>query len=145
MRKKPDRTYKKVTKGPKKKSARNKNKFRALTKSVNLKSRSDLIDYDYIDKLTDKDKKWLNDFTEGWINADFREEDTKKLFENHEHIRKESYRRNNYRNFDIYTKKKTTNRLISLDEYKEQMKGNADDGLTLDELIDLKNAKNNGD
>jgi hypothetical protein len=127
----------------KKKSLREKTKFRALTKGVNLKSRGELIDYDYINKLSYEEKKWLNDFTEGWTNADFRSEDTKKVFENHEHIRKEAFRRNNYRNFDLYSKKKMNNGLISLEEYY----GNPDDEdtVTIEELIDLKREQESND
>jgi hypothetical protein len=42
--------------------------------------------------------KFLNDFTEGYINADFRKPATKKLFEGRYDLVKESYNRNNARN-----------------------------------------------
>lgn len=135
------RRFGKKPKKKKKKSLREKTKFRALTKGVNLKSRGELIDYDYVSKLSLEEKQWLNDFTEGWINADFRSDETKKVFENHEHIRKEAYRRNNYRNLDLYTKKKPAGGLISLEEYRSTMGNKASDDPSPEELIDMKREK----
>ena len=57
-------------------------KYPALNKKFNLKTRSDIIDYDYVDKLPEiwidpitgkkyNPKQFLNDFTNEYINASF--------------------------------------------------------------------------
>lgn len=131
---KPQRRSKKKEKKPK--SARAKLKYPALSK-MNLLSRMEQIDYDYVKKLeamtkyVDEDKvkqeqvrnegrialRFLNDFTEGYINADFRSDTVKDLFKDHDHIRKEAYRRNNYRNKDGYTKAKAKGFRVPLNDW----------------------------
>lgn len=68
----------------KKKNKRSEAKNPALDKTYNLKTRTDLYDFDYVNgyhdeetgittrPLDDKEKKFLNDFVEEYINADFR-------------------------------------------------------------------------
>jgi len=67
----------------KKKNKRSQAKYPAIDKTVNLKTRTDLYDFDYVNghydeetgittrPLNHKEKKYLNDFTEEYINADF--------------------------------------------------------------------------
>lgn len=61
---------------------RSKNKYPSLQPELNLKTRSDLIDYDYTTNLpetwtdpktgkTYNPKQWLNDFTEEYVSASF--------------------------------------------------------------------------
>lgn len=68
----------------KKKIKRNQTKYPALDKTFNLKTRSDLYDYDYINgyhdeetgvtirALTESEKEYLNKFTEEYVNAGFK-------------------------------------------------------------------------
>lgn len=56
----------------KKSTRRSKAQFPALDPKLNLKTRSDLIDVDYLDQLNDKEKQWLNDFNSEFVNADFK-------------------------------------------------------------------------
>lgn len=118
-----------VTEKPTKRSSR---KYPALDPSVNLKSRIDLIDYDYVDKLSEKDKEYLNKFTEEYIIASFKK-GKKRLHTKKEH-EKDAYDRNNARNRCIYTKSKAHGNLNYLEDLKESMK---DDIIEVeDELID---------
>lgn len=56
----------------KKRTRRSESKFPALDPKLNLRSRSKLIDYDYLDQLNEKELQYLNDFTTEFINADFK-------------------------------------------------------------------------
>lgn len=68
----------------KKKNKRNQTKYPALDKTYNLRTRSELYDYDYINgyhdeetgvsirPLNEKEKEFLNKFTEEFVNAEFK-------------------------------------------------------------------------
>jgi hypothetical protein len=75
-----------------------------------------LIDYDYIDKLSDADKRWLNQFTEEYVNANLNRTDLSKNFHNSIELKKDCDRRNNARNRDILTRAKASGNHISTDE-----------------------------
>lgn len=91
-------------------------KYPALKPELNLKTRYELIDYDYVDKLTEDEKQWLNKFTEEYINASLDSVDLEKNFHNTEDLKKDCYRRNNARNRDILTRAKASNNYVSTDE-----------------------------
>lgn len=58
-----------------KKKPRNKReatRYPALDPALNLRSRFELFDQDYINKLSEKEKLWLNNFNEEYINANFK-------------------------------------------------------------------------
>lgn len=96
----------------KKRTKRSKKKYPALSKDVNLKSRIDLIDYDYLDKLSPEEKAWLNNFTEEEINANLTHKG--KKFNKSAADKKKIYDSNNARNRCIYTQKKASGQLIYL-------------------------------
>lgn len=102
-----------------KKTRRNQNKFPALKPNLNLKSRVELIDYDYIDKLSDKEKSWLNRFTEEYINADLDTKNLKKNLHNTKELKKDCQDRNNARNRDILTREKARGFVVYLEEVVE--------------------------
>jgi hypothetical protein len=79
---------------------------------VNLKTRIDLIDYDYINKLSEAEKKWLNQFTEEYTIASFKSK--RNIIKD----RKDSYNRNNARNRCIYTRSKASGYLDYLEDLK---------------------------
>lgn len=56
----------------KKRTRRSQSKYPALDPRLNLRTRQEILDYDYIDQLSEKDKQWLNDFSSEYINADFK-------------------------------------------------------------------------
>lgn len=117
-----------------KNSKRSKEKTPALDRSRNLKSRSDLIDYDYINKLTKEEKIWLNAFTEGWINADFRNPITDRMFKEDKEKRF-CYNMNNARNRCMYTKAKTSGKIVDTVGFEKPSKKNG-----LQEFNDFNNS-----
>lgn len=98
------------------KGKRARTKYPALKPELNLKTRYELIDYDYINKLSEEDKKWLNKFTEEYVNASLNAENLTENFHNTTELKKDCYRRNNARNRDILTRAKAAGNYISTDE-----------------------------
>lgn len=123
-----------------KKGRRSRTKFPALKPELNLRSRYELIDYDYVDKLSDKDKEWLNTFSEEYINANFNH--GKKILHKTQPLKKNCYDRNNARNRDILTRAKAAGDVLYLEEIKETEKGLKE---YLDEVDDSKNLKDTND
>lgn len=97
---------------PKKRSRRSKEKYPALRRDLNLKTRYELIDYDYLHKLGPEDLEWLNKFTAEYTNADFRH--TKPLHKTKK-LRRERYSANNARNRCIFTRSKACGQLDYLE------------------------------
>lgn len=86
-----------------KENRRSRTKYPALHPNLNIKIRYDeLTDIDYIDKLNDYEKQWLNDFLEESVNANLKHKG--KLLHNTKELSKKCYDRNNARNRDLYSK-----------------------------------------
>lgn len=71
------------------------------------KVRKDLIDYDYIDQLSPKEKEWLNKFTNEYVGASLsRDKKTGRIDQKHLHktnkLAKSVFDSNNQRNNDLY-------------------------------------------
>lgn len=113
----------------KKKNRRNSTKYAALRPELNLKSRTELIDYDYLHKLSPEELQYLNDFSEEYNNAHIPKKNkihkTKKL-------KKDCYDRNNARNRDVFTRAKAGNQL----KYLEELRTNLVDDSLENRLID---------
>lgn len=73
---------------------------------------------DYVDKLSDKDKQWLNTFTEEYTNANFNH--GKKVLHKTKAQKKDCYDRNNARNRDILTRAKAAGEAVYLEDIKEK-------------------------
>ena len=103
----------------KKKKKRDMDPYPALNKSLNLKTRQDEIEVDYLHKLSEEDKKFLNKFNEEYINATL----DRKEFKNNIHSTKKGKqscdKRTNERKVCAYTRSKAGNNLT----YIEDMKG----------------------
>lgn len=104
----------------KKKNRRNNTKNPALKPEFNLKTRSDLIDYDYLDQLSAKDKAWLNKFTEEYTNDKIDRKHLKRNLHNTNTLKKDCDDRNNSRNRDILTRVKATGRLKAIESINEK-------------------------
>ncbi len=117
-----------------KKNRRNKTQYPALHPELNLRSRTELLDYDYLDKLTDKEKSFLNKFTEEYVNASV---DVKKKWRNL-HKTKEAIRdcfnRNNARNRDVLTQQKAMGKHTYLEDITDVGKS---DYQSIDDKIDM--------
>lgn len=103
-------TAKKVTKKPS--STREKTKYPGLKPHLNLRTRQDLLDIDYVGKLNDKEKAWLNSFLEEEVNAKF-DHPGKKLNKSKKDKRR-IYSNNNARNRCIFTRAKASFQLDPL-------------------------------
>lgn len=108
-------------------NVRNRSKYPALDPSLNLKSRTEEIqDIDYIDKLNEKEKIWLNGFLEEWIGANLQHKG--KKFHKTRKDRKLVYDKNNARNRDAFV---TTKIMGKLEYGKIAASENPEDALIL--------------
>lgn len=117
---------------------RNRNKYPGLVKELNLKIRQELIDQDYIDKLSETEKEWLNRFNNEYVSASVypkKTKDKQKLLHNTKKLKKDCTDRNNWRNNDVYGIKKISNMLKEEKEYISLVEDNSN--LTADEIENL--------
>ncbi len=88
-----------------KKVPRNKLKYATFEVKRAVVNRREELEVDYLDKLNDEEKAFLNQFQEEWVCANFGKvgdpEDSKKLLDKTDEHRKNCYNRNNRRNKDI--------------------------------------------
>lgn len=102
----------KIVPPPKKKSnARLRTKYPGLKPGLNLKTRADQLEIDYLDKLNDKEKAWLNAFNEEEVNAKF--DHTGKKLNKTKTAKRKIYSANNARNRCVFTRAKATHTLDS--------------------------------
>lgn len=73
-------------------------KYPGLDKRVNARTRHEYIDFDYVDKLSDKEKEWLSNFNEEFMSGNFQHKG--KIFHKSKKSKRECYSRNNARNRD---------------------------------------------
>lgn len=107
----------------KKESKRSKTKYSALRPEFNLKTRQDLIsDYDYLAKLSPKEKEWLNKFTKEYVNAEINTKQPRRNLHKTKSLKKDCYDRNNARNRCIYTRSKASYNLKFFEDVSENNK-----------------------
>jgi len=53
----------------KKKTKRSREKYPSLKRNLNSKVRQEMLDYDYVDQLSDEEKQYLEDFNSEYYNA----------------------------------------------------------------------------
>lgn len=88
----------------KKKSRRENAKFPNLQPHLNLKIRQEEIYVDYLSKLNDSEKAWLDKFNAEYVNASLDRKNIKNNLHNSRKWIKECTDRNNARNRDILAK-----------------------------------------
>lgn len=121
--------------GRRRKNLRSRKKFPGLEKGMNLKIRWDELDNDYLEKLSDKEKEWLNNFNEEYVGANFRHPG--KVLHKTKKGKRNCYSRNNSRNRCIYGLAKARNEVIdSAKDLEEKPSENYEDALI--EYIDNK-------
>lgn len=120
----------------KKVTRRSKAKNASLDPKYTIKSRLDLLDYDYLDQLNAKDLEWLNRFSSEYLHASFDSENPKKNLHNKEQ-ELEIYRNNYAHQTDVLTHKKTRKMLDYVsDKELERIEIDVEDALI--SIIDLK-------
>ena len=111
-------------------------KYPALQQELNLKTRQDLLENDYLDKLSEKEKDWLNRFNEEYVNTNFSHEGKRvhpkkiriKTLKSGEKkkidvYKNEAEQRNNSRNRCVLTREKARGEfLVSLEQLEEPHK-----------------------
>lgn len=108
-------------------SKRSKAKYPNLDRKLNLKRRQELCDFDYLDKLSEDEKAWLDKFMGEYASASLPKQivklkdgtSYKRLNPKNLHKKnqtKDIYDANNSRNRDIYIKKASTNGMEFFDE-----------------------------
>lgn len=105
-------------------SNRTKKKWPNLDPQFNLKTRQEALDFDYVHKLSDEEKDYLNKFAGEFINASFEKEPPKKKGKRRklknlhktEKLRKSCYDSNNARNRDIISRAKASGQFCYLED-----------------------------
>jgi hypothetical protein len=90
---------------------RDKIKYPGLTKSVNSRTRQDLLDHDYLHKLSPEELQWLSNFNEEYISGNFNHKG--EILNKTKEEKRQCYARNNARNRCIFTLAKAQNQLVS--------------------------------
>jgi hypothetical protein len=105
-----------LKKKKKKQSQRSKVKHPALKQQYTLRSRAELLEYDYLHKLSEKELDWLNKFSEEYISASFDTKHPRRNLHRSKAMKKKVYDQNNARNRDLYTKAKMSNKFVYLED-----------------------------
>ena len=95
---------------------REKEQYPNLKTGVNLKRRIDHLDMDYIEKLSDSEKEWLNKFCGEYVNDTLDRKNLKKNLHNTKSLKKDCDDKNNSRNRDVYTIEKAKGSLVYCEE-----------------------------
>lgn len=107
-----------------KKTKRSMAKYPALNPALNLKTRTDLIDYDYINQLSNEEKEWLNKFTEEYVIDKLDRDDIQNNIHNTPELKKDCDDRNNARNRDVLTRAQAQGKSFDLDTFKKKFMTN---------------------
>lgn len=94
-----------------------KKKRNPLNTSHQVRTRREYIDYDYVSSLSNKDRKFLEKFTDEYYGGAgfYRQEDDEYNYKKNVHktdaLRRECYRRNTAQNKDLYNLKRISGKI----------------------------------
>lgn len=93
-----------------KETKRSRSKYPALDPELNLKTRWEEIQdvKEYSNKLSEKDKEWLNKFMSEYVCDQLNRKNLKKNFHNTKRLKKSCDDKNNARNRDVYARAKAS-------------------------------------
>lgn len=78
----------------------------------------ELADFDYLNKLNDEEKAFLNKFMDEWVNASFDKNKKKNLIKDKK-TKKDIHHRNYARREDAYTLSKINGKVVDLEDIQE--------------------------
>lgn len=137
---------KSINKSKAKKSKKRDEELAGLNPRKFSKIKQEFHDIDYIDKLSEEEKLWLHKFMEEDLGARFNHSGKKIYRKKVDEL--ESYKRNNRRNFDVYSRNRAagtvqlnTDVTDLLDKIQNLETTNPEDAII--EQIDLKKATKN--
>lgn len=131
------------SKKEKRPSKRSEEKYPALKPELNLRTRYELIDYDYTDKLSEEEKAWLNKFTEEYVNTTLDRKNPKNNLHNSKELIKDCDDRSNARRRCILTRAKAAGNNVYLEDMKE--KNTTDDDELREVCEEFNNPRRNTD
>ena len=103
----------------KKRSLKKNVRYESLFPQSNTKVRKELLDCDYLDKLSSEDLKWYAQFTDEYVSAAIKKNKKGSVLKGHIHytneLAKKCYDANNLRNKDLYGVTKANHLLRDLD------------------------------
>lgn len=88
---------------------------------MNLKTRADEIEVDYLKKLSPEQLEYLNKFNEEYVNASLNRKQLKKNLHNTKSLKQAVDKRNNERKECAYTRSKASNNLKFIDDFKGEI------------------------
>lgn len=106
----------------KKTSRRSNHPHPELDPRFSLKTRADLIDHDYLHKLSEDELTWLNEFNKEYVSGNLNREKPRKNLHKTKRLIKDCDDRNNARNRDILTRVKAANQLADYETLVEESK-----------------------
>lgn len=107
---------------------------------MNLKTRQELIDYDYLEKLSPEELEWLNKFTAEYTCADMDRENFDKNIEcTTKVLKQKSDLRNRLRKEDLYLNLKVIGMIDNWEDYKSRVAKDEDASDMLEDFNDAKN------
>lgn len=131
------KTTKKKGKGCKKETRRDRISLNGLEKRFFSRIKQEFFDVDYVNKLSDEEKRYLNDFLNEWLGANT----TKAKFHKSKKDRKKVYDANNARNRDIYSNQRATGRFVDYEKIRKQIDEVHGSDNPEDDLIDYIDSK----
>lgn len=96
--------------------------------------RADLIDQDYIEKLSPKEREWLNKFNREYVSDTLDRKNLKKNLHRTKKLKKDCDDRNNARNRDVLTRAKAANQLSDYEELTETSSNNDYEDFIIEKL-----------